>query len=169
MTEDQLEEVDVYTGELVIKGPQVMKGYLNDPEGTSSTLRDGWLYTGDIACIDSDGYTIIRDRLKDMIKVKGYAIFPSEVEDLLHRHPDIESVAVIGGHDPEEGEVVKAFVKLHADKKGKMSSTEIRDWAKNNMAYYKVPSSIEFRDELPTNIAGKILRRVLREEEKRDT
>jgi long-chain acyl-CoA synthetase len=166
LTQEQAEEADTYTGELVIRGPQVMKGYLNRPEESSSAIRDGWLYTGDIACIDAEGYTIIRDRIKDMIKGKGYAIFPAEVEDFLYQNPDIHNVAVIGVPDEKEGEVVKAFVELLPDRKGKVSAEDIRQWAKKNMAYYKVPSLVEFRDELPTSMVGKVLRRVLKEEER---
>ena len=166
MTQKQAEEAEPYTGELVIKGPQVMKGYLNRTEETALAIRDGWLYTGDIACIDAEGYTIIRDRIKDMIKGKGYAVYPAEVEEFLYQNPNIRNVAVIGVPDEKEGEVVKAFIELHQDKKGKVTAEDIRKWAKENMAYYKVPSQIEFRDELPTTMVGKVLRRVLREEER---
>jgi long-chain acyl-CoA synthetase len=165
LTKEQSEQADAYTGELVIKGPQIMKGYLNRPEATRATLRDGWLYTGDIACIDADGYTIIRDRAKDMIKFKGYAIFPAEVEDLLHKHPRIQGAAVIGVPNEKVGEVVKAFVVLDPSARGKVTAEDIQEWAKGTMSSYKVPSMIEFRDELPTTLVGKILRRVLKEEE----
>jgi long-chain acyl-CoA synthetase len=166
LTGEQAEAADEYTGELVIKGPQVMKGYLNLPEETSKAIRDGWLYTGDIACMDSEGFTIIRDRIKDMIKGKGYAVFPAEVESFLYQNPHIRNVAVIGVPDEKEGEVVKAFIELYPEKKGVISAEDIREWAKKNMAYYKVPSLIEFRDELPTNMIGKVLRKVLKEEER---
>jgi long-chain acyl-CoA synthetase len=165
MTREQSEQVQEYTGELVIKGPQIMKGYLNRPDETAATLRDGWLYTGDIACIDADGYTIIRDRVKDMIKFKGYAIFPAEVEDLLHRHPDVRGAAVIGVPHPKVGEIVKAFVVVDPAKRGRMKPEDIIEWAKTRMTEYKIPSVIEFRDELPTTMVGKVLRRVLKEEE----
>lgn len=165
LTKEMTDEAEAYTGELVIKGPQVMKGYLNRPEETASTIRDGWLYTGDIACIDADGYTIIRDRAKDMIKRKGYAIFPAEVEDLLHKNPHIHSAAVIGVPDKETGERVKAFIVLKPDSKGTVSADDIKEWAMANMTHYKVPAEIEFRDELPTTMVGKVLRRALREEE----
>ncbi len=165
LTKDQFDELDKYTGELIIKGPQVMKGYLNKPEETLNALRDGWLYTGDIACIDSEGYTIIRDRIKDMIKVKGYAIFPAEVEGFLHKYPEIQNVAVIGVPDKERGEAVKAFIVLNPGKKGKVTAEDIQKWSKDKMARYKIPSEIEFRDELPTTMVGKVLRRILKEEE----
>jgi long-chain acyl-CoA synthetase len=165
LTEEQAQEADACTGELVVKGPQVMKGYMNKPEETARAVRDGWLYTGDIACIDADGYTIIRDRAKDMIKYKGYAIFPAEVEDLLHRHPDIRGAAVIGVPHPEFGEVVKAFVIADANRPEPLTAEAIKAWARDKMAAYKIPSLIEFREELPTTMVGKILRRVLRDEE----
>lgn len=165
LTKEQSEQAEAYTGELVIKGPQIMKGYLNRAEETKATIRDGWLFTGDIACIDADGYTIIRDRAKDMIKFKGYAIFPAEVEDLLHKHPQIQGAAVIGVPDQKVGEVVKAFVVLDPAAKGKIKAEDIQEWAREKMSPYKIPSVIEFRDELPTTLVGKILRRVLKEEE----
>ena len=165
LTEEQSREADAYTGELVVRGPQVMKGYKNKPEETARAIRDGWLYTGDIACIDADGYTIIRDRAKDMIKYKGYAIFPAEVEDLLHRHPDIRGAAVIGVPHEQFGEVVKAFIIANADRSEPLTAEEIQAWARDKMAAYKIPAVIEFREELPTTLVGKILRRVLREEE----
>jgi long-chain acyl-CoA synthetase len=165
LTEQQCLEADAYTGELAVKGPQVMKGYLNRPEETDAALRDGWLFTGDIACIDADGYTIIRDRAKDMIKCKGYNVYPAEVEDLLNRHPDIRTVAVIGVPHAALGEQVKAFVVPTPEKMGKLSEKEIQEWAKDKMTSYKVPSIIEFREDLPTTIVGKVLRRVLKNEE----
>jgi long-chain acyl-CoA synthetase len=165
LTKEQSEQAEAYTGELVIKGPQIMKGYLNRPDETAATVRDGWLYTGDIACLDADGYTIIRDRAKDMIKFKGYAIFPAEVEDLLHKHPDIRGAAVIGIPNEKVGEVVKAFVVLDPAKKGQIKPEDIQEWAKDKMTHYKIPSIIEFRDELPVTLVGKILRRVLKQEE----
>jgi long-chain acyl-CoA synthetase len=165
LTQEQSEQAEAYTGELAVRGPQVMKGYLNRPDETNSAIRDGWLYTGDIACIDADGYTIIRDRAKDMIKFKGYAIFPAEVEDLLHRYPHIHGAAVIGVPHEKVGEVVKAFVVIDAQMRGKIKAEDIQEWAKDKMSSHKIPSVIEFRDELPTTMVGKILRRVLKEEE----
>ena len=165
LTEEQSLEADAFTGELVIKGPQIMKGYMNKPEETARAIRDGWLFTGDIACIDADGYTIIRDRAKDMIKYKGYAIFPAEVEDLLHRHPSVQGAAVIGVPHKEFGEVVKAFIIADPQRPQPLTAEEIQTWARDKMAAYKIPSIIEFREELPTTMVGKILRRVLRDEE----
>ena len=165
LTAEQALEADAYTGELVIKGPQVMKGYLHQQEESAAALRDGWLYTGDIACMDSEGYTIIRDRAKDMIKCKGYPVFPAEVEDLLHKNPFVQEAAVIGLPDEAKGEQVKAFVVLDPAKKGQVSPNDIQDWARDKMAPYKIPSLIEFRESLPTTMVGKVLRRVLKEEE----
>lgn len=166
LTREQSIEADAYTGELIIKGPQVMKGYMNRPRETASTIRNGWLHTGDIACIDADGFTIIRDRLKDMIKCKGYPVFPAEVEDLLHHHPDVLSAAVIGVPHPKTGEAVKAFIVLDPAKRGKVTEEDITEWARGRMTHYKAPTVIEFRKELPTTMVGKVLRRVLKEEEK---
>jgi len=166
MTPEQAEAADAFTGELVIKGPQVMKGYLNCSIDTTNTIRDGWLYTGDIACVDADGYTIIRDRLKDVIKYRGYTVFPAEVEDLLHQHPDVKNAAVIGVTDRKGDEIVKAFIELYPESVGKVTEKDIHLWAKKNMAHHKVPSIIEFRDDLPVNTLGKVLRRTLRDEER---
>jgi long-chain acyl-CoA synthetase len=165
LTAEQSDTVDPYTGELVVRGPQVMLGYLNRLEETKAAIRDGWLYTGDIACMDADGFVVIRDRAKDMIKFKGYPIFPAEVEDFLHKHPDVRNAAVIGIPDQEFGELVKAFIVLDPAKKGLTTAEEIKTWAKGKMSHYKIPSLIEFRDELPTTMVGKVLRRVLKEEE----
>jgi len=166
LSEEEAEVAREHTGELVVKGPQVMKGYLNKPEETAACLRGGWLYTGDIACLDAEGYTIIRDRAKDMVKVKGYAVFPAEVEDYLHAHPVISSAAVIGLPDEKFGEIVKAFIVLEPESKGKVTAEEIKGWAAEKMTKYKVPTVIEFRDELPTTMVGKVLRRILKEEER---
>ena len=152
-------------GELCVKGPQVMKGYHNQPEETARTLRDGWLYTGDIAYMDERGWTFIMDRAKDMVKHKGYSVFPKEVEDYMFSHPDILEVAVIGLPHPKVGEILKAFVVLQPDSRGKVSEEEIIAWCKENMTHYKVPSLVEFREELPKTMVGKVLRRVLKEEE----
>ncbi|MBU4277776.1 MAG: long-chain fatty acid--CoA ligase [Proteobacteria bacterium] len=152
-------------GELCVKGPQVMKGYLNRPEETARTLRDGWLYTGDIAYMDEHGYIFIMDRAKDLVKFKGFSVFPKEVEDYMFSHPDILEVAVIGLPHPKVGEILKAFVVLQPDKVGQVSEDDIIAWCKENMTHYKVPSIVEFREELPKTMVGKVLRRVLKEEE----
>ena len=152
-------------GELCFKGPQVMKGYLNRPEESARTLRDGWLYTGDIAYMNERGWIFIMDRAKDLVKHKGFSVFPKEVEDYMFSHPDILEVAVIGLPHPKVGEILKAFVVLQPDSVGKVSEDDIIAWCKDNMTSYKVPSIVEFRDELPKTMVGKVLRRVLKEEE----
>lgn len=149
-------------GEVIIKGPQVMKGYWNMPEETSHTLRDGWLYTGDIGKIDQDGYLYIVDRKKDLIISSGYNIYPREIEEVLYEHPAVQEAVVIGIPDPYRGEDVKAILVLKAEKE--CSAEEIIQYCKQNMAAYKVPKNIEFRDQLPKTSVGKILRRALREE-----
>jgi len=149
-------------GMLVIKGPQVMRGYWNKPEETKKQLRDGWLWTGDIAKMDEKGYFYIVDRAKDMIDRAGFKIYPREVEEVLYTHPAVKEAAVIGVPDPKRGETVKAFIVL---KEG-MTATEeeIKQFCKDKMAHFKVPEYVEFRDELPKSTVGKILRRKLREE-----
>ncbi len=149
-------------GELVITGPQIMKGYWNKPEETATTLRNGWLHTGDIAYMDEDGYFHIVDRKKDMVIVSGYNVYPREVEDVLYKHPAVKEAAVIGAPDEKRGEIVKAFIVL---KEGKTATLdEIRAFCKESLAPYKVPRAIEFRKELPKTAVGKILRRELKAE-----
>jgi long-chain acyl-CoA synthetase len=154
-------------GELVIKGPQVMKGYWNRPEETANALRKGWLHTGDIARIDEDGYFQIVDRKKDMILGAGvYNIYPREVEDVLYQHPKVLEAAVAGiPVGVEKGERVKAYIVL---KPGETATEEeMIAFCRENMARYKVPKFIEFRESLPKTMVGKILRRVLVEEDKK--
>lgn len=153
-------------GELAVKGPQVMKGYWQMPTETANVLRDGWLYTGDIAQMDEDGYFQIVDRKKDMILgAGGYNIYPREVEEVLFQHPKVEAGAAVGIPIPGKGERVKAYVVL---KEGETATEEeIIEFCKENMAPYKVPRYVEFRDELPMTMVGKVLRRVLLEEEKK--
>ncbi|MDM5199208.1 long-chain fatty acid--CoA ligase [Fictibacillus enclensis] len=149
-------------GELIIKGPQVMKGYWNMPEETEHALRDGWLYTGDIAKIDEDGYVYIMDRKKDLIIASGYNVYPREVEEVLYEHPAVREAVVIGVPDPYRGEEVKAILVL---KEGRgATEEEIFHYCKQNLSAYKVPHLIEFRSELPKTNVGKILRRALRDE-----
>jgi acyl-CoA synthetase (AMP-forming)/AMP-acid ligase II len=138
-----------------------MRGYWNKPRETSEVLRDGWLYTGDIGLMDEEGYVRVVGRKKELIKCSGFSVFPSEVEGLLYKHPAIAEVAVIGVPDPYRGEAPKAFIVLKAEYKGKVNEGEIIEWSKENMAAYKRPQMIEFRDELPKSAAGKILRRLL--------
>ncbi|MFH1060259.1 MAG: long-chain fatty acid--CoA ligase [Pseudomonadota bacterium] len=152
-------------GELCVKGPQVMKGYYNRPDETARTIRDGWLYTGDIAYMNERGWTFIMDRAKDLVKFKGFSVFPKEIEDYLFSHPDVLEVAVVGLPHPKVGEILKAFVVLKPDSVGKVKEEDIIAWCQENMTHYKVPSVVEFREELPKTMVGKVLRRVLKEEE----
>jgi long-chain acyl-CoA synthetase len=152
-------------GELVIRGPQVMKGYWNMAEETRNTLRDGWLYTGDIARMDQDGYFQIVDRKKDMIIAGGFNIYPRDVEEVLYTHPKVKEVVVAGVPDQYRGETVKAYIVL---KEGQTATAEeIIDFCRQNLAKFKVPTAVEFRDSLPKTMVGKILRRMLVEEEKK--
>ncbi|WNF06897.1 long-chain-fatty-acid--CoA ligase [Brevibacillus borstelensis] len=151
-------------GELVVRGPQVMTGYWGMPEETAATLKDGWLYTGDIAYKDEEGYYYIIDRKKDLIIAGGFNIYPREVEEVLYQHAAVQEAVVIGVPDAYRGETIKAFV---VPKKGVvLTEEEITDFCRENMAAYKVPRIIEFRDALPKTAVGKILRRTLREEAK---
>lgn len=157
------EEVPVgELGEVIIRGPQIMKGYWNMPEETASTLRDGWLFTGDIARMDEDGFLYIVDRKKELIIASGYNIYPRDIEEVLYEHPAVQEAVVIGAPDAYRGETVKAVLVLKAGKTA--SEEEIISYCKQNMAAYKVPSIVEFREELPKTNVGKILRRALREE-----
>jgi long-chain acyl-CoA synthetase len=152
-------------GELCLRGPQVMKGYWNMPTETANSLRDGWLHTGDIARMDTDGFFQIVDRKKDMILgTGGYNIYPREVEDVLYEHPKVLEATVAGVPvGKERGERVKAYIVL---KPGQTATEEeMIEYCRDNLAYYKVPKFVEFRDELPKTMVGKILRRVLVEEE----
>jgi long-chain acyl-CoA synthetase len=151
-------------GELIIKGPSIMKGYWNMPTETANTLRENWLYTGDIARMDEDGYFYIEDRKKDMIIAGGYNVYPREVEEVLVRHPAVLEVSVAGVPDAKRGETVKAWVvKKPGDN---TTAEEIIEWSKDQLAKYKYPRTIEFRDELPKTTVGKILKRELVKEHK---
>ncbi len=150
-------------GELIIKGPQVMKGYWKRPEETNEVLRDGWLYTGDIAKMDQEGYFYIVDRKKDMVITGGYNVYPREVDEVLFEHPKVAEAVTIGLPDDYYGEVIKAFVVLHEGESA--TEEEIIGFCKQKLAKYKVPRTVEFRKELPKSAIGKILRRSLHEEE----
>ncbi|HZG81008.1 MAG TPA: long-chain fatty acid--CoA ligase [Brevibacillus sp.] len=152
-------------GELAVKGPQVMVGYWNRPEDTAAVLKDGWLLTGDMGYMDEDGYFYIVDRKKDMIIAGGFNIYPREVEEVLFEHPAIQEAAVIGVPDPYRGETVKAFVVL---KQGmEASEEELEKHCREKLAAYKIPRLYEFRSELPKTMVGKVLRRQLQEEDKK--
>ena len=151
-------------GELVVKGPQVMKGYWKMAEESAAVLRNGWLYTGDVAKMDVDGYFYITDRKKDLIKYKGYSVYPREIEDVIYEHPAVKICAVIGKPDPVASEIPKAFVVL---KEGKTATEEeIKQFVNSKVAPYKAVREVEFRTELPMTLVGKVLRRVLQEEER---
>jgi long-chain acyl-CoA synthetase len=155
------------SGELIIKGPQVMKGYLNMPEETARTLKDGWLHTGDVAKMDEDGYFFIVDRKKDMIVASGYNVYPREVEEVLFEHPDVAEAVAIGVPDDYRGETVKAFVVKRSG--ATTTEEEILVFCKERLAPYKAPKAVEFRDDLPKSAVGKLLRRVLVDEERART
>ncbi|OPY61421.1 MAG: Long-chain-fatty-acid--CoA ligase [Syntrophorhabdaceae bacterium PtaU1.Bin034] len=148
-------------GELIVKGPAVMKGYWNKPEETRDTIVDSWLHTGDIALMDEDGYIKLLGRKREMIKCSGFSVFPAEVEDLLYRHPAVKEVAVIGVDDSYRGSSPKAFIILKPDYVNKVTTDDILDWCKDNMATYKRPRFIEFMEDLPRSSAGKVLKRLL--------
>ncbi len=156
-------------GELIVAGPQVMKGYLNQPGETADHIKeiDGkkWMFTGDIGYFDEHGLVTICDRKKQLIKYKGYSVFPKEVEELVGGHEAVSEVAVAGIPDPETGEVIKAWVVLRPEFKGKITPEELVAWCQKNLTHYKQPKLIEFKDDLPKTLVGKILRRVLQEED----
>ncbi|GAC1484628.1 MAG: long-chain fatty acid--CoA ligase [Ktedonobacteraceae bacterium] len=153
------------TGELVVKGPNVMQGYWQRPEETRAIFRDGWLRTGDIARMDEDGYFDIVERIKDMIITGGFNVYPREVEEVLYIHPAVEQAAVVGLPDAYRGEAVSAFIVLKAGcEPGEKTKNEIVAFCKERLAGYKVPRHIEFRASLPMSTVGKILRRELRKE-----
>jgi long-chain acyl-CoA synthetase len=149
-------------GELAIKGPQVMAGYWNNPGETAYALRDGWLYTGDLGRMDKNGYFYIIDRKKDLIINGGYKIFPREVEEILYQIPGVKEAVAVGEPDSYRGEAVKVVIVL---KEGAhLTEAEVQDFCKERLAVYKVPKIVEFREELPKSLVGKVLRRALRPE-----
>jgi acyl-CoA synthetase (AMP-forming)/AMP-acid ligase II len=151
------------TGEVWVRGPQVMKGYLNNPEATARTVdADGWLHTGDIGVVDDDGYLLVVDRLKELIKVKGFQVAPAELESLLLKHPRVADVAVIGVPDDEAGEVPKAIVVAREP----LTADEVIAYVHSEVAHYKRVRHVEFVDAIPKSASGKILRRVLVERER---
>ena len=149
------------SGELCVRGPQVMTGYYNRPDETEKVFKDGWLLTGDIAQMDSDGYVKIVDRKKDMILVSGFNVYPNEVEDVLAKNPKVLEVAAIGVPDEHSGELVKVFV---VKKDQSLTDQEVIAWAKQSLTNYKVPKQVEFISELPKTNVGKVLRRALRKD-----
>jgi long-chain acyl-CoA synthetase len=153
------------SGEIVVRSPGVMQGYWNAPEATAAALRDGWLHTGDIGTIDAHGHVRVTDRKKEMIKVKGFGVAPAEIEALFFEHPAVADVGVVGTPDPVAGEIPKAFVVV---KPGRAVTAEaLIAFARERLAGYKVPGEVEFVDAIPRTASGKILRRVLRDRERR--
>ncbi|MCI3922777.1 long-chain fatty acid--CoA ligase [Paenibacillus sp. TRM 82003] len=160
-TGEELAEGEI--GEVVVRGPQVMKGYWNRPEETAKTLRDGWLFTGDMGTMDADGFFAIVDRKKDIIIASGYNVYPREIEEVLYEHPTVKEACAAGVPDKYRGETVKAYIVL---KEGaSVSGPELETYCREHLAAYKVPRYFEFRDELPKTMIGKVLRRALLEEE----
>ena len=147
-------------GEIVVRGPNVMKGYLNRPEATKEILRDGWLYTGDIGYTDEEGYLYIVDRKGDMIIKGGFNVYPREIEELLSHHPSIREVAVVGVPDPVQGEEVKAYVVLQPE--ARASSNELIDYCVSQIAKYKCPKYISFVQSLPKNALGRVQKHLLK-------
>jgi long-chain acyl-CoA synthetase len=146
-------------GELIVRGPNVMKGYYKLPEDTAFAIRNGWLYTGDLAKMDEEGYFYIVDRKKDMIIVGGYNVYPREVEEVLYNHPEVVEVAVLGVPDPNLGEAVHCYV---VSKNPELTEADLLGYCSEHLAKYKIPSKINFLEELPKNTTGKILRRALK-------
>jgi len=151
-------------GELIIKGPNVMVGYFNLPKETRETLRNGWLHTGDLAKIDEEGYIYIIGRIKDMILVRGFNVYPREIEEVLYKHSDVKEAAVVGVPHPSKGEVPVGFVVLKEN--ASVSQRALILYLRERLASYKVPVRIIIKDSLPKNPTGKILKRQLREEVK---
>jgi len=149
-------------GEIVLTSPGVFKGYWNKPEATAATLRNGWVHTGDMGKLDADGYLTFIGRFKEMIKVSGYSVFPEEVETILIKHPAVAQAAVIAQPDAEKGEVVKAFIVRKPG--AALEADALIAWARDNMASYKAPRAVSFIDALPTTGAGKVLRRLLKDQ-----
>ncbi|MBD3214891.1 MAG: AMP-binding protein [Candidatus Lokiarchaeota archaeon] len=164
------EESEKYIGELCVHGPQVMLGYYGKPKATERALRKDskgriWYYTSDIACIDAEGYLHIKDRKRDMIKYKGHGVFPAEVENLIYQHPAVNEVGVVGAPHPSGvGETIKAYISIKPDYQGKVTEEEMLEWCKENISPYKYPREIQFIEELPKTLVGKIKRRELKEE-----
>ena len=147
-------------GEICTRGDANMLGYLNKPEATAETIRDGWLHTGDVGYMDEEGYIYIVDRIKDMINRGGENIYPREIEIILESHPKVAEVAVIGVPDPALGERVKAFII--PKEPGSMTEQEVKDYLKDKIAKYKIPEIVEFRTEFPRNATGKLLKKELK-------
>jgi len=151
------------TGELLVRGPQLMLGYWNRPDETARAIEGGWLHTGDVARMDPDGYFVIVDRQKDQINTAGFKVWPREVEETLYAHPAVRVVGVVGVPDDYRGEAVTAYVVLKDEHRGRVDAAELVAFCRARLSGYKVPRAVEFRDDLPMSAAGKLLRRALRE------
>jgi long-chain acyl-CoA synthetase len=155
-------------GELILHGPNIMQGYWRRPDSLKEDFVeiDGrlWLRTGDLVRMDTEGYFYFFDRKRDLIKHKGFSVFARHVEEVLYSHPQVKAAGVVGVPDPKAGNVIKAYVVLQSEARGKISEEEIIQFCKENMAHYKVPGIVEFRGELPKTDVGKVSRRELREE-----
>ncbi|HEX3012160.1 MAG TPA: AMP-binding protein, partial [Syntrophomonadaceae bacterium] len=148
-------------GELIAKGPQMMKSYWHNPEETNNTVRNGWIYTGDIATMDENGYVTILDRKKDLIICSGFNVFPREIDEILYMHPKIKDACTIGVPDPKRGETVKAFVVVKDG--AALTKEEVIEFCREYLTPYKVPKLVEFIDDLPRTSVGKPMRKALRE------
>ncbi|MBI5521737.1 MAG: long-chain fatty acid--CoA ligase [Desulfarculus sp.] len=150
-------------GEIILRGPDLMMGYLNLPDKTAETLKDGWLFTGDIGVMDEDGYITLVDRKKDLVIIGGFNVFPSEVDEVLHQHPQVAEAVAVGLPHPRKGEYLKAYVVPKAGQQ--IDPQEVIAFCQDNLTPYMVPREVEVRAELPKSMIGKVLRRSLREEE----
>jgi long-chain acyl-CoA synthetase len=154
-----------HVGEIAVAGPQVMKGYLNRPDETAAALVQmhgkRWLLTGDIGYMDATGQIVILDRKKQLIKFKGYSVYPKEVEELVGMHELVSEVAVAGLPDEEAGEIIKAWVVLESGAAGQVTEQQLLAWCKESMTHYKRPRHLQIVDELPKSLVGKVLRREL--------
>jgi long-chain acyl-CoA synthetase len=153
---------------MILSGPNIMQGYWKRPESTQEIMLDidgeRWMRTGDLVSMDEDGYFHFFDRKRDLIKYKGYSVFARHVEEVLYQHPQIKAAGVVGVPDPAVGNLIKAYVVLESEARGKISEEEIICFCKEKLAHYKVPKIVEFRGELPKTDVGKVSRRELREE-----
>ncbi|MFA5536845.1 MAG: AMP-binding protein, partial [Bacillota bacterium] len=148
------------TGEIILKSPDIMLGYYKNPEDTNLTIRDGWLFTGDLGWMDEEGYFYIVERKKDLIITSGFNVYPNEVEDVLYSHPAVNEACVVGIPDSYRGEAVKAFIVLRPGQE--VGPEELKAFCAEQLTPYKVPRTIEIRNELPKSAIGKILRKELR-------
>jgi long-chain acyl-CoA synthetase len=152
-------DIEAHTGEICVRGPQVMKGYWNNPEETAKVMQSGWLKTGDVGHLDAEGYITITDRKKDMILVSGFNVYPNEIESVVATHPGVLECGVVGVPDEKTGEAVKVVI---VKKDPNLTKEAVISHCKSLLTGYKVPRHVEFRDSLPKSPIGKVLRRELR-------